>query len=101
MSEKTNNFEIMELKDYTTEELKAELKRRVELRKAQKAEETKTAKRCRNCKHCAPNPNWERMYLCMARTWGTKNPRHYTVTLSKKACEKFEHKRGGLSVDKH
>lgn len=30
---------IMELKDYTTEELKAELKRRVELKKAEKAEE--------------------------------------------------------------
>ena len=31
----------MELKDYTDEQLKAELKRRVELRKAQKAEEIK------------------------------------------------------------
>ena len=29
----------MELKDYTTEQLKAELKRRVEEKKAQKAEE--------------------------------------------------------------
>lgn len=33
----------MELKDYTTEQLKAELKRRVELVKAQKSEEMKTA----------------------------------------------------------
>lgn len=31
----------MELKDYTTEELKAELKRRVELERARKAEEMK------------------------------------------------------------
>ena len=82
----------MKLKDYTTEELKAELKRRTELAKVQKAEEMKAALRCRNCKHCAPNPNWQGMYLCMARTWGTKYPRHYTVTLSKKACDKFERK---------
>lgn len=82
----------MELKDYTEEQLKAELKRRVELRKAQKAEEVKTAKRCRNCKHCVPNPRWERMHICMARTWGKKYPHHYSVSLSKPACELFEQK---------
>lgn len=37
----------MGLKDYTTEELKAELKRRVEELKAEKAK----VKRCRMCKH--------------------------------------------------
>lgn len=37
----------MELKDYTTEELKAELKRRNDLAKAEKAK----VKRCRMCKH--------------------------------------------------
>lgn len=83
----------MELKDYTTEELKAEIKRRTELAKAQKAEEMKTAKRCRNCKHCQKSVvPWSISYKCMARTWGTKYPRNYTVYLSKKACEKFEHK---------
>lgn len=82
----------MELKDYTTEELKAELKRRVELGKARKAEEMKTALRCRNCKYCTTNPNWRWQHLCMARTWGKKYPRHYTISLSKKACEKFERK---------
>ena len=41
----------MELKDYSIEELRAELKRRIDLAKAQKAEEMKTALRCRNCKH--------------------------------------------------
>lgn len=45
----------MELKDYSIEKLKAELKRRFELAKVQKAEEMKTAKRCRNCKHCMPS----------------------------------------------
>ena len=82
----------MGLKDYTTEELKAELKRRVEAERARKAEEMKTALRCRNCKHCALNPNWTLSYLCMARTWGVKHPRHYTVNLSSKACELFERK---------
>jgi len=82
----------MELKDYTTEELKAELKRRVEEEKARKAEEMKTALRCRNCKHCVPNPRWNMMYICLARTLGKKFLRHYKVMLSQKACDKFERK---------
>lgn len=82
----------MELKDYSTEELKAELKRRVELRKAEKAEEMKTAKRCRNCKHCYKLHKWSKSYLCMVRTWGKSYPRHYSVPLSKPACELFEYK---------
>lgn len=82
----------MELKDYTTEELKTELKRRAELAKAQRAEEIKTAMRCRNCKHCAPNPRWNYKKICLARTWGKKYPRNYTVSPSKQACEKFERK---------
>ena len=82
----------MELKDYTEEQLKAELKRRVELRKAQKAEETKTAKRCRNCVHCVSNSNWRRTYMCMIRTWGKTHPHHSSVALSKPACNKFERK---------
>ena len=82
----------MELKDYSTEELKAELRRRVEEKKAQRAEEMKTALRCRNCKHCVVKPNWVRQHICMARTWGKKYPRHYTVSPSRPACEKFERK---------
>lgn len=84
----------MELKDYTTEQLKAELKRRVELAKAQKAEEMKTAKRCRNCKHCQEHKisNWTMGYNCKARTWGKNIPRHYATMASQKACELFERK---------
>lgn len=37
----------MELKDYTTKELKTELKRRTDLAKAEKSK----IKRCRMCKH--------------------------------------------------
>ena len=84
----------MELKDYTTEELKAELKRRVEEKKAQKAEEMKNALRCRNCRYCLKYPisKWSNAYKCMERTWGKKYPRNYCVSLSKKACELFERK---------
>lgn len=87
----------MELKDYTTEELKAELKRRVELAKAQKAEEMKNAVRCRNCKHCVPRPKvpcWcsDHYRICAVRTWGKTTVHHYSVRLSDKACEKFERK---------
>ena len=84
----------MELKDYTTEELKAELKRRSEFAKAQKAEEMKAATTCRNCKHCQGEQisSWSLAYKCMARTWGKKYPRHYIVKLSTKGCDKFERK---------
>jgi hypothetical protein len=82
----------MELKDYTTEQLKAELKRRVELAKAQKAEEMETALRCRNCKHCAPHPQGWDFYHCAVRTWGKKIVRNYCVKPSQKACDKFERK---------
>ena len=82
----------MELKDYTTEELKAELKRRAEINRAQKAEEMKTALQCRNCKHCLQNPNLHNSYLCAIWTWGKKISRHYVVTLSRPACELFERK---------
>ena len=79
----------MDLTDYTTEQLKAELKRRVELTKAQKAEEMKTAKRCRNCKHCIPDPNvpswcYGNYCFCNVRTWGKKKQRHYATKPSTK-----------------
>lgn len=82
----------MELKDYTTEELKAEIKRRAELARARKAEEMRTALRCRNCKHCAKVYKFTMTYVCMARTWGKKYPHHYTIQPSNKACELFERK---------
>ena len=44
----------MELKDYSTEELKAELKRRSDLAKAKKAK----VKRCRMCKHWGEITHW-------------------------------------------
>ena len=85
----------IELKDYTTEELKAEIKRRAEIARAQKAEEMKNALRCRNCKYCVAHPKlpWYKHKICMARTWRKKNPRHKTVNHTKTACDKFERKK--------
>lgn len=82
------------LESFSTEELKAEIKRRAEIARAKKAEEMKNALRCRNCKHCVSVPisSWSNSYECMARTWGKKHPRHYTISPSKRACELFERK---------
>ena len=78
----------MKLKDYTTEELRAEIKRRNELAKEAKKQEP----RCKNCKHLINNSNWAKLYLCEARTWGKTYTRHYCVKLWTKACDKFESK---------
>lgn len=85
----------MEIKDYTTEELKVELKRRAEIAKSKKEEKMKMALRCMNCKHCVQNPkvpSWCRGHymICEVRTFGKKTVRHYSVRLSDKSCEKFE-----------
>lgn len=45
--ETSQNIEV-----FSTEEMKAELRRRAELAKARKAEEAKKALRCRNCVYC-------------------------------------------------
>lgn len=78
----------MELKDYTTEELRAEIKRRYALKK----EEDKKKLRCRNCLHCKQHPYGFNVFLCDTRTWGKKRPRNYCVKPSTPACEKFENK---------
>ena len=79
----------MELKDYTTQELKEELKRRVELAREKRAEEMKNAARCRNCKFFKPRTDVCNFYYCEVRTWGKYN-RHYCVKPHTKACDKFE-----------
>ena len=88
----------MELKDYTTEELKAELKRRVEELKADKAK----VKRCRMCKHWGEItymgiPTTENTILsalsrcCKFFLW--KTGRYYKCHRSSQlACEHFEDK---------
>ena len=82
----------MELKDYTTEELKEELKRRNKLAKEQKEAEKASALCCRNCKHCKQNPQFKGFYSCAIRTYGKNKVYHYSVKPWTKACNEFERK---------
>ena len=85
---------IMELKDYTTEELKAELKRRNDLAKVEKEK----IKRCRMCKHwgevnCFGNPNYD--ILCSrnkcCKFFKNSTGKYYkTHKAYQLACEHFE-----------
>lgn len=82
-----------ELAKFSTEALRYELKRRNEAEKARRELEWNTALRCRNCVHCVlmTDGSWYQSYRCAARTYGRYN-RHYVISPSKKACEKFERK---------
>ena len=90
----------MELKDYSTEELKAELKRRSDLAKSEKAE----VKRCIMCKHwgkityygeylSSEKYEWLKRFNCskyciIFKTNNGKNYRSHRPY--QRACEHFE-----------
>ena len=85
----------MELKDYTTEELRAELKKRNAEEKAKKA----SVLRCRMCKHWGAityfgkpaNYTIGNSHPC--RFFKTKSGKYYRChTASQLACENFERK---------
>lgn len=84
----------MELKDYTTEELRAELKRRTDLAKAEKSK----IKRCRMCKHWGevsyfgkPNDGFIPWINRCCKFFKTKNNKYYKChSQSQPACEHFE-----------
>lgn len=90
----------MTLQDYTTEELRAELKRRNDLAKAEKAK----VKRCRMCKHwgmitywgediSSEQYEWRRRLGCTkpCKFFKTKNGKYYRCHApSQLACEHFE-----------
>ena len=86
----------MELKDYTTEELRAELKRRNAEERAKKA----SVLRCRMCKHWGAIDYWGNPigYPYYGRTqpcksFKTKNGKYYRChNASQLACEHFERK---------
>ena len=80
----------MELKDYTTEQLREELKRRAEIKK----QEHLNVDRCRNCKHLiVEEKKWWVCLTCGVRTYFRKGREyHYMVKLSTKACDKYERK---------
>lgn len=87
--------EDCKLEEISTENLRAELKRRIAINKELKAKEMAEALRCRNCKHCqrtVNNNKWPAGFHCAVRMWGNKIKRHYHVSLSQKACDKFERK---------
>ena len=75
----------MKLQDYTTEELRAELKRRTDLVKAEKSK----VKRCRMCKHWGAITYFGNSHPCIF--FKTKNGKYYRChTASQLACEHFE-----------
>lgn len=88
----------MELKDYSTEEIRAELKRRGEELKAEKAK----VKRCRMCKHWGEithigTPVTENTIISglsrCCKFFPSKTVRYYKYHLSSQlACEHFEDK---------
>ena len=86
----------MELKDYTTEELKAELKRRNDLAKVEKEK----IKRCRMCKHWgeinyfgSPNDGFAFGLNRCCRYQKIKSGKYYRALSGYKlACEHFEEK---------
>ena len=85
----------MELKDYTTEELRAELKKRNAEEKAKKA----SVLRCRMCKHWGAidywgNPNnYPNGRTQPCKFFKTKNGKYYRChRASQLACEYFERK---------
>ena len=78
----------MDLKDYTTEELRNELKRRAAIRR----EEDSKKPRCRNCKYFIQHPKFEYFHNCAIRTFIRRGVEiHYSVK-SSNTCDKFEHK---------
>ena len=87
---------VMELKDYTIEELRAELKRRNAEERAKKA----SVLRCRMCKHWGAIDYWGNPigYPYYGRTqpckfFKTKNGKYYRChNASQLACEHFERK---------
>ena len=78
----------MELKDYTLEELQAEIKRR----KLAIQEEKDAEKRCRHCIHFYNDDVYQKT-KCAVRTFKIKGLTHnYIVSKSRKACEQFKQK---------
>ena len=87
----------MELKDYTTEQLRTELKRRSDEIKAEKAK----VKRCRMCKHWGEITYWGTPVTDTTLTGGSKcckffpnkTGKYYKCHApSQLACEHFEEK---------
>lgn len=79
----------MGLEEYTTEELRAELRKRAAAESARRAEERASAPICRNCVHCRKDKRFSDTYYCNVRTY-TRRGRdyNYMVRLSNR-CDQF------------
>lgn len=77
---------MTDLEKYTTEELKAEIRRRNYLAKMEAA----SIMRCKHCEHLIDRGYG--IYRCGVRTWGKKIIYHYAVSKSARACELFKKK---------
>lgn len=90
-----NGQKALELKDYTEEQLRAELKRRYDERQ----KERESIKRCRHCEYMQRFKEYD-LYNCRVRTFTRRNRYdknnpivvHYSVKKSDKACDKFKQK---------
>jgi hypothetical protein len=89
-----NTFEQSQLAKYSTETLRAELKRRNAEEKAIRQKEFDSAHRCRNCKFFEKEQHpFLNSHICRARTWGKTTKRHYIVNGSHGLqCDRFVHK---------
>ena len=80
------------LSEFSTEELKNEIKRRNQLKKA----EREFVPRCRNCEYAEVNPRLGLpFYLCSARTYKYKKlgiERNYVIKPYQKACDLYKRK---------
>ena len=93
-------MKYMELKDYTEEQLRAELKRRYDERQ----KERESIKRCRHCEYMQRFKDYD-LYNCRVRTFTRKNLYdknnpivvHYSVKKSDKACDKFKQKENQIN----
>lgn len=81
---------VNDLKRYTTEQLKAEIRRRIEAAKAERA----NIERCRNCAHMITKKEWWYTHTkCEVRTYMLRGKE--TMKCVKpcwKACDKYERK---------
>lgn len=86
----------MELHEYTDEQLKAELKRRVESRREERRREMLLRDTCRNCQFMVPKELKENglsyEYWCSLQiVYGRKSVRYKQIHLSN-TCERFKRK---------
>lgn len=85
----------MELYEYTEEQLKAELRRRVELRRQERQKKMRESDTCRNCRfvyvvYGLADPSRIYEYKCTLKTVRRKNKITNKLVQGSGSCELFE-----------